>query len=269
MGKWNNKVVVVTGGSQGLGFEIAAAFASAGATTIIAARNVNQLDAAVEKAKSSGRNLDSVVCDVTNDQSVTTAVAEIVARHEKIDVWVNNVGKSARVRFEDCTVAQYQNLMDLNFYSAVRCTLSALGPLTQTSGIVVNIGSLASKTAWRNVAPYAASKHALAAFSHQFRLEGPSNVDCLFVCPGPIQRLDSATRYDQEAQGLSDAARQPGAGVKLKGIPPAKLAMKIIRCCELRKRELVYPWKARVVFAIAQISPRIGDYLLRMFSNKK
>jgi len=269
MKTWNEKVVVVTGGSDGLGLAIASEFADAGAMVVVLARNESRLQAVCQQAAAENRKLDWLTCDVTDDQSVNSAVLEILSRHQRIDVWVNNVGVSARIKFEDCGVEQYRSLMEMNFYSAVRCTLAALGALVDSSGQIVNIGSLAAKTGWRNVSPYATSKHALAAFSHQFRLEGPPNVNCLFVCPGPIQRADSGTRYSEQANKLDATAGQPGAGVKLKGIPPQRLARKIVLACERRKREIVLPWFARLLFSISQLSPSIGDFLLGRFSKKK
>ncbi|MFT5304260.1 MAG: short-subunit dehydrogenase [Mariniblastus sp.] len=268
MATWNNKVVVVTGGSEGLGLAISTEFANAGATVVLLARNEARLKTVCESAQANGHKFHWFVGDVTDDESVLAGVAEIVNQHGQIDVWVNNVGKSTRIKFEECRVQDYQELMELNFYSAVRCSHAATEHLAKTSGSVINIGSLAAKTGWPNVAPYTASKHALAAFSHQFRLEGPANVNCLFVCTGPIQRPDSAVRYDGQAKGLSEAARKPGAGVKLKGILPEVLARKIVRSCERRKKELVMPWKARIVFTCLQFAPSLGDLLLK-FATKK
>ncbi len=269
MSQWKKKVVVVTGGSDGFGQAIALAFATQGATVVLIARNQPRLKEVAENARDENCDIDWVVGDVTDDVSVHETVSEIVRRHQRIDVWVNNVGQSTRIKFEQCGVENYKQLMEINFYSAVRCTLAVLEHLVATSGQVVNIGSLASKTGWPNVAPYTISKHALAAFSHQFRIEGPSNVNCLLVCPGPIGRSDAQARYNDQAQGLDKTATQPGAGVKLKGIPPEKLALKIVRYCELRKKELVTPWFTRILFSVAQLSPTLGDYLLRRSKNRK
>jgi short-subunit dehydrogenase len=269
METWNNKVVVVTGGSDGLGRTIGTVFSEAGAQSVLLARNESTLRDVCEQAKQAGRSVDWIVADVTDDQSVTNAVEEIVRRHGRIDVWVNNVGKSTRVKFEQCDVEQYKELMELNLYSAVRCTLAALDQLIATSGQIVNIGSLAAKTGWPNVAPYSVSKHALAAFTHQMRIEGPSNISCLFVCTGPIKRSGVMDRYEAQSNGLEPVASQPGAGVNLKGIAPEKLARKIVRACELRKPEIIMPWYSRVLFSIAQLSPSMGDFLLRRSSRNK
>ena len=104
---------------------------------------------------------------------------------------------------------------------------------------------------------------------HQLRLEGPESIHYLFVCPGPIRRDDSGHRYAAEAAKLPQEAARPGAGVKLKGIPPEEIANRIRTACERRKADLVLPGKARLAFALAQLSPRLGDYLLKKFSSSK
>lgn len=269
MANWRGKVVVVTGGSDGLGKSIVLAFASVGAKVVIVARSESRMATMVDESKAAGADLDWVSADVTDDESVATAFAKIIERHRRIDVLINNVGASTRIDFKRCGVEEYKRLLEINFYSAVRCTLAAMKHLEAVSGQVVNIGSLASKTGWPNVAPYSVSKHALAAFSHQLRLEGPSNINCLHVCTGPIKRSDGNTRYQNEGEGVSESAQTPGAGVKLKGIPPEMIAARIVKCCSRRRSELVIPSHSRILFAILQLSPSLGDWILRKSNKSK
>lgn len=267
MHQWKDKVVVITGGSSGLGSALAQQFATAGARVVCLARGQEQLQATVEEL-TAARDLDvqSVVADVTDDQSVSSAVASVLASHGQIDVWINNVGKSLRIALADATVANFEDLMQINFYSAVRCTRAVIDELERSGGSLINIGSLASKTGWPFVSPYSASKHALAAYHHQLRLEGPAAVHYLLVCPGPIRRSDSQTRYADQAVDLPDGVAKPGAGAKVKGIAPDDLAQRIRLACEKRQLELVMPWKARIAFALSQLSPWLGDKLLRRFN---
>lgn len=279
---WQGKVVVVTGGSEGLGLAISRAFFQANATVVMLARDESKLDLAVNNlddrlavgsiaenpdASNLPPRISGVAADVTDDQSVAEAIAEVLAIHGRIDVLINNVGQSCRVRFADAEASDYQRLMDINFYSAVRTTMAALPALVTTSGQVINIGSLAAKTAWPNVGPYATSKHALACFSHQLRVEAPENVHCMLVCPGPIRRDDAGVRY---AGSQTDAAaKAPGAGVRLKGICPDRLASRIVVAAGKRQRELIVPRKSRVLFVLAQLSPWLGDWLLKKMAKKK
>jgi len=265
MHQWKDKVVVITGGSSGLGAALARQFATAGARVVCLARGQEQLQATVEELTATGDlDVQSVVADVTDDQSVSSAVASVLASHGQIDVWINNVGKSLRIALADATVANFEDLMQINFY--LRCTRAVIDELERSGGSLINIGSLASKTGWPFVSPYSASKHALAAYHHQLRLEGPAAVHYLLVCPGPIRRSDSQTRYADQAVDLPDGVAKPGAGAKVKGIAPDDLAQRIRLACEKRQLELVMPWKARIAFALSQLSPWLGDKLLRRFN---
>ena len=257
---WKDKVVVVTGGSDGLGRELVHAFASRGSRVISLARNQEKNELAADEFQGSGKVIP-LQADVLDADSVTSVVSQIRVEFQGINVWVNNVGASIRKRTNECVVEDYEKLMDLNFYSAVRCWTACREPLENSQGSLVNIGSLASKTAWPLVGPYSTSKHALAAFTHQLRLEN-KGVHFLHVCPGPIRRADSGTRYDDAAAELPKAARQPGAGAKVKGIEPGWLSAKIVDACQKRKKELVVPWAAKLLFAVTQLSPSWGDFLL-------
>ena len=259
MSHWQNKIIAITGGSNGLGLELAQHFSSAGAEVIVIARDEQRLTEACQNSP----NLHPVVTDVLDDNQVANTIESIIQQHGKIDVWINNVGKSTRADLLTCDIEAYQSMMEINFYSAVRCSIAVLPYLEKSSGSLVNIGSLASKTAWRNMSPYSASKHALAAFSHQVRLEGPPNVNCLSVYPGPIRRDDAGDRYAQEASGLDTVAAEPGAGVKLKGICPKLLVSKIDRAIRRRKKELIVPGHTRILFTLLQLSPSLGDWILK------
>ena len=265
MSIWEGKVVVVTGGSSGFGKVLADVFASKGADVITIGRSQQRL---LEAQRQSEFELTPIVGDVCDDQSIETAITQIIETKGRIDVWVNNVGASTRVTLEQCGLDEYQRMMDVNFFSAVRCTLAVLDSIRASSGSIVNIGSLAAKTAWPLMVPYCTSKHALAAFTHQVRLEAPANIHALFVCCGPIRRDDAGNRYNDESKNLPDAAKKPGGGVKLKGIDPVRLAEKILVAVKHRKKELVVPFYARILFAIQQLSPSLGDWLSRKFQSE-
>ena len=134
MTQWKNKTVVVTGGSDGLGQELAFTFARHEAYVFILARNEARLKQVGEEALVQGLQIAWLVADVTDDLSIQNSVSEIIRRRGAIDVWINNVGKSTRIALADCGVDQYQKLMEINFYSSVRCTLAALPHLAETDG---------------------------------------------------------------------------------------------------------------------------------------
>ena len=154
--------------------------------------------------------------------------------------------------------------MRLNFLATVHCTRAALPHLLASQGHLVNIGSLAAKTAAPYLGAYPASKFAVAAYSQQLRLElGPQGLHVLLVCPGPILRADGGSRYDEQTAGLPPVARQAGGTSRLRPIPPARIASKVVRYCERRKPELVMPARVRLLLALAQLFPSLADKIIR------
>jgi short-subunit dehydrogenase len=263
MDYWRDKVVLVTGGSAGLGRVIAESFGKRGAKVVIAARDVEKLDAAARQMRSAGCSVTAIAADVTQQQQVDSLFAKTIGEFGKLDVLVNNAGRSSRGEALATSPDEFRELFELNFLSLVRCTQAAAPHLIQSKGHLVNIGSLAAKTVSRFLGAYPASKFPVAAFSQQLRYElGPQGVHVLLVCPGPIARDDAGQRYDEQARDLPGSARKPGGGVKLKGIPPDKLARLILRACERRRPELVVPAKAKLLLAISQLWPSLGDWII-------
>jgi uncharacterized protein len=264
MAFWNGKVVVVTGASAGLGLHLVRAFAAAGATVVTAARDRVRLKAATDSIPVSAGRAIAIPADVTSDADVQSLIDRALAISNRLDALINCAGVSSRGRAIDTTPEEFQRLFDVNVLSVVRCAQAAMPHLLRSRGHVVNIGSLSGKTASRYLGAYPASKFALAAYTQQLRLEmAGEGVHVLLVSPGPIARDDAGRRYDEQAVDLPTSARRPGGGAKIRGLDPGRLAKSILMACERRVPELVRPRRARVLFAIQHLSPRLGDWLLR------
>lgn len=265
---WQKKVVLVTGGSSGLGLVIGEAFAAAGARLAIAGLEANAVAQVTERLRAAGHDVLGVQADVTCQEDVDRLVARTVEYFGQLDVLVNNAGRSMRGKVLDTTPEQFRDLMELNFIGLVRCTRAAVPHLLRQGGHVVNIGSLAAKSAARWVGAYPATKFAVAAYSQQLRLElGPEGLHVLLVCPGPIERKDARLYPLAGLEDVPEQARRPGAGVQVKAIPPQWLAGAILRACERRQPELVIPGRARLLFALAQLWPTLGDWIVRRNSS--
>lgn len=260
---WDGKVALITGGSAGLGLALARVLASAGSHLVLAARGTQRLEQAANSLRGQGAQVLTVPCDIRRDDDVQRLIEAAVDRFGRLDVLVNNAGHSARGQALKTTPEDFLRLLETNFLAAVRCTQAAAPHLIASRGHVVNIGSLAAKVASPHLGAYPASKFPLAAFSQQLRFElGPLGVHVLLVCPGPIAREDAGNRYDSSAGDLPESARRPGGGVKLKGIPPERLAQRILEACQRRRPELVMPGRARLLFALAQLWPSLGDWII-------
>jgi len=264
---WTGKTAVVTGASGGLGFAIAHELVAAGANVVLAARTQATLDAAAAKLAHLPGRAVAIAADVTRDDDVEALIAGTLRQFSRLDLLVNNAGLSVRKKIIDTTPDDFRQLMELNLLATVRCTRAAAEPLIATRGHLVNIGSLAGKSASRWLGAYPASKFAVTAYTQQLRLElSDQGLHVLLVCPGPIARDDDRVRSVDELANLPESARKPGGGVKVGRIPPAVLARQILQACERRRPELIVPWSARVLFTLAQASPRLGDWLVRKFS---
>lgn len=264
MSYWTDKVAVVTGGSAGLGLHIARALVEAGARVTVAARDPSRLASAAASLSRPDRECVPIATDVTRQEDCTALVRQVLTKRGRIDALVHCAGRSTRGEIAATTAQQFSELIDTNFLAAVRMTTAALPVLLHKRSHLVLIGSLASKSAGPYLGAYPASKFPLAAYAQQLRLElGPRGLHTLLVCPGPIRRDDAGERYAHEAANLPPEARRPGGGVKLKGIDPAWLAGRILRACQRRQAELIVPARAKLLFAISDLWPSLGDWIIR------
>lgn len=271
MSYWQGKVAIVTGASGGLGFAISQALVSQGAQVAIAARGVEALDAAADKLRLGGGEVLTVPTDVTKQADVEALVSRTIAQFGRLDLLVNNAGRSARKSVLDTTPDDFSELLDLNFISVVRLVRACLPHLEASAGHIANIGSLAGKSPARWIGAYPASKFALTAYTQQLRLElaerepsaSGNGVHVLLVCPGPIARKTPREEVTPVAAGVPERALRPGAGVRTSAIDPDWLANRILSACEHRRPELTVPKIARLLFVLMQISPRLADWLIR------
>ena len=263
MSYWQDKVVLVTGGSNGLGRVIAETFAAAGAKLAIVGLEAADVEKTAQEMKDLKCEVLPIVADVTNAIDAQRIVDETVNHFGGLDVLVNAAGQTHRGYLMKTPLKEFQDLWNLNVMGTIACTQAAYTHLVERNGYVVNIGSLAAKSAARWVGAYPVTKHAVAAFSQQLRLEAkPDGVHVLLVCPGPVKRDNPRLYPLKNADGIPDSALMPGGGVKVGKIDPKYLAQKILKKCEKREPELVIPRKARLLFTIAQICPKLGDWIV-------
>lgn len=263
MSYWQDKVVLVTGGSNGLGRVIAETFAAAGAKLAIVGLEAADVEKTAQEMKDLKCEVLPIVADVTNAIDAQRIVDETVNHFGGLDVLVNAAGRTHRGYLMKTPLKEFQDLWNLNVMGTIACTQAAYTHLVKRKGHVVNIGSLAAKSAARWVGAYPVTKHAVAAFSQQLRLEAkPDGVHVLLVCPGPVKRDNPRLYPLKNADGIPDSALMPGGGVKVGKIDPKYLAQKILKKCEKREPELVIPRKARLLFTIAQICPKLGDWIV-------
>ena len=247
-----------------MGRALAETFARSGVRVVVSARSVDALELVADDLRTLGAQVLAIPADVTQSDQVDSLIDQTVKHFGRLDVLVNNVGRSTRGALIETTPEEFAALMDINFLSAVRCTRAAAPHLIRSRGHLVNIGSLSGKSASRYVGAYSATKFALAAYTQQLRLElQPQGVHVLLVSPGPIAREDRTQRHADKLEGLPARAAKPGAGVRISPVRPEKLSQAILKACRRRQPELIYPPLARLFIAVIQLFPRLGDWLVR------
>lgn len=180
-------VVLITGCSTGIGLRTAVAFARSGDTVVATMRNTAKADGLRKAAADAGVEVEVVELDVTDDASAAEAVADVLDRHGRIDVLVNNAGVGLSGAVEDFPDDQARVALETNFWGPVRMARLVLPAMrAQGSGVFVNISSITGRLpAFPGYGFYAASKHAIGALSESLAAEvAPFGIRVVCVEPG-------------------------------------------------------------------------------------
>ncbi|MFO0913715.1 MAG: SDR family NAD(P)-dependent oxidoreductase [Pirellulales bacterium] len=257
---WNDRVVLVTGASEGLGRHVALRLAGLGARVTALARRADALAELADAAGPQSPPVATASCDVTKSAEVAEAVQQVRARHGRIDGVFHCVGRSMRGRVLETSPEVFRELWEVNFLSAVLMAQATVPDLMARQGHFVAVGSLASRVAARYLGAYPSAKAALALFMHQLRLEhARQGLHAMLVLSGPIARADAGQRYTGQSQGLPESASRPGGGAKVAAIQPDKLVDQMLVGCQRRDPELVVPRSARILFAMLSFFPNWAD----------
>lgn len=263
---------IVTGGSAGLGGEIAAAMLARGDHVLIVGRDPDRLavaaNALVDRGLPRPATLAADVATVEGSQSM---VRRAVEHWGGLDVLVNVVGQSDRGWGQELSPERIDELIRWNVHTALLGCQAAIDELSESKGVVINVGSLAGKVGARYLGGYPAAKHALAGLSQQLRLEWkPLGVHVGLISPGPIRRTDAGSRYDAQVDShLPAQASQPGGGTRVKGLAVEKVAATVIKMIDRRIPDVIMPGYLRWLVAIGHLSPRLGDWLLLKFTSSR
>ena len=203
---FQGKVVIITGAAQGIGAAIAEGFAKRGA--ILALADLNEALAAklaAQLVSKYGVSCMSGLIDVASPQLVKAFFEKVIEKHQRIDVLVNNAGICQKVKnFEETTEAEWNQILQVNLMGTVNCSNAVIPTFKkQTSGSIINLGSLAGQVGGIAVAaPYAASKAAVMCVTKSLaKYLAPYQVTVNAVAPGFIETemLDQMTDAAKEA----------------------------------------------------------------------
>jgi NAD(P)-dependent dehydrogenase (short-subunit alcohol dehydrogenase family) len=263
---FSGRSVLVTGGSRGLGLELARELIAEGARVAICARDAEELERARQDLAVRGGRVLAIQCDVTDRDAVNGMVARVVAELGGLDVLVNNAGTIVVGPLEVLAHEDFEDAMRTNFWGPLHTILAVLPEMRRhRSGRIVNIASIGGKLAVPHLAPYSASKFALVGLSEGLRAELiGAGIVVTTVCPG-LMRTGSprnATfkghhRAEYAWFSISDAL--PGASMDA-----TRAARQILAACKRGDAEIVLSLPARLASVAHALFPRLIAGLLSL-----
>jgi len=248
------KVVVVTGGSMGIGEAVARRFLREQASVVVASRDPGRLETARQRLAADaapGRTL-AVVCDVNERTQIEHLLSATLERFGRVDVWVNNAGFGMMDSVEHMEMAACRRMFETNLFGAIQC-MQIVAPVfkQQRSGAIINISSLAGFISVPYMAGYGATKHALNCIGRAARSElAPHGVQVNTVCPGFVD-TDFGRHCVRGSEGVRFA---PGA---IRGISPERTADAVWHAYRRNRREVVVPWTGYFVIGFYRLMPRL------------
>jgi NAD(P)-dependent dehydrogenase (short-subunit alcohol dehydrogenase family) len=252
---FTGRVVVITGGSRGLGLVMARMFAEEGARVVLLARDMGELERAAQDLESRGGEVMTLRCDVRRRGDVRAAIDQVIERWHAVDILINNAGIIHVGPFEQMEHEDFENAMATHFWGPLH-TILEVTPIMRHRGFgrIVNIASIGGKVAVPHLAPYCASKFALVGLSDAVRAElDRFGIRVTTVAPG-LMRTGSPIhghfkgRHEIEYAWFKTASSIPGLTIAAE-----RAARKILEACRYGDSQLTITPQAKMV-AVANVA---------------
>lgn len=259
--RFQDRTVLVTGASSGIGRETALAFATAGADVVLVARSAGALAKVAAEARRRGVHALAVPTDVTKPAAVQACFRRALQRFKRIDVVVNNAGVMIPALVPDIRPADLQKMLDVNLFGALHVMQSAVKAMrAQGGGHIVNVASLAGRRGFSPLGAYSATKFALVGLTEALRTELVGEpVKVSLVLPGVIDTPMAQT-------ALTDPA-SAGLWRRSLNMPPAWVVWSIFAAIRFGLAEVAVPPGGALIEKLASLTPGTTDALLRWASD--
>jgi NAD(P)-dependent dehydrogenase (short-subunit alcohol dehydrogenase family) len=261
-----DKVVVITGGSRGLGLALAREFARNRAKLALLARDREELERAATDLRSLGAEVTTWTCDVQREQDVAETISAIGGEYGHIDVLVNNAGIMLVAPLDLMVKEDFEEAMNVHFWAAYRVTMAALPLLKQSPpSRIVNISSIGGRVAVPHMAPYCASKFALAGFSDAIRAElARQGVHVTSVFPGLMRTGSHINAEFKGSHAMEYAWFSISAGLPFLSIDASRAARQIVEATRNGRPELTITLQARALILAQALAPNLFARALQL-----
>ena len=257
MSFFKDKVVVITGGTEGIGRALIDALIPLGAKISTCGRNHDKLYNL--QLQYANVMLHAIACDVSNELDCQKFVESTIKTFGGIDILINNAGISMRALVKDADVDVIRKVMDVNFYGAVYCTKFALPSVLERKGCIVGISSIAGYRGLPGRSAYSASKFALQGWLEALRTElFDTGVNVMWVCPGFTSSNIRNMALNEEALPQGESPMD-----ETKMMSAEECALHILKAIEKRKRTLVLTFTGKQTVFINKFFPKWADKLVR------
>lgn len=263
MSFYQNKTVIVTGGTDGIGLAMVEQLLNAGARVVTCGRNHDKLYSL--QTTFASKPFVAVAADVSVESDCEKLVQTAIKSFGGVDILINNAGISMRALFNETSLDTIRKVMDINFWGSVYCTKYALPYIIKSKGTVAGISSIAGYRGLPGRSGYSASKHALQGWLEALRTEMLDNgVNVMWACPG-------FTASNIRNTALNSSAQQQGESPmdESKMMSAAECATHILYAIEKRKRTLVLTSKGWQTILMNRFLPNVADKMVKNFFIKK
>ena len=264
MSFFQDKVVVITGGSDGIDKALIEALLPRGAKVATCGRSHDKIYKL--QMEYSRFLLHAVACDVSDETECRRFIESTIETFGGIDILINNAGISMRALFKDCDTKVTRKVMEINFLGAVYCTKYALPAILQNHGTIVGVSSTAGYRGLPGRSAYSASKFALQGWLESLRTELlHSGVHVMWVCPGFTASNIRLAALDQQGETRGETVLDEGSLMSAH-----ECAEHILKAIERRKRTLILTLLGKVTVLINKMAPSLADRLTyKHYYNKK
>lgn len=259
MTTWKDKVIVITGGTDGIGRALVEQSLSSGAWVATCGRNADKLYQL--QASNPSAQLLTLVADVSKENDCRVFIQRVVDAFGRIDVLINNAGISMRALFKEIDLEVIRQVMDINFYGSVYCTRFAMEALIRSKGMIVGISSIAGYRGLPGRSGYSASKFALQGWLESIRTELiDEGVHVMWVSPGFTTSNIRQVALNKEGEKQGETPMDES-----KMMPADVCAQHILNAMEKRKRTLVLTITGKRTVFLNKFFPAWADRLAHRF----